>query len=230
MRETYLGSAAVLLFALFPFQVNDDALVVAPEAYKITLENEYVRVVQLSLAPGQKTAMHTHGGSPVVLVGFSEGRFKLTDATGKVREGQGKFGSVTYSPGHPMKHQSENVGTVPLRDFRVELKADPPRVNLQQDAVQLDPAHNKLETENDRVRVVRIKFGPGEKGPVVDKRPRVIVFLTDMDAQVISPEGRKETRKSKAGQVMWGAAGKQATENASDKAFEALVIELKGKE
>jgi hypothetical protein len=32
-----------------------------------------------------------------------------------------------------------------------------------EDPVKVDPKHYKVEFENDRVRVVRIKYGPGEK-------------------------------------------------------------------
>ena len=55
---------------------------------------------------------------------------------------------------------------------------------FDKDAVKLDPPHNKVLFENDRVRVVVVHFGLGEKGPVVDKRPRVIILLNDMHADV----------------------------------------------
>ena len=34
-----------------------------------------------------------------------------------------------------------------------------------QDAVAVDPAHHKVEFENDQVRVLRVTIAPGEKTP-----------------------------------------------------------------
>ena len=36
-------------------------------------------------------------------------------------------------------------------------------LGFAQDAVKVDPSHHKVEFENDQVRVLRIRFGPGEE-------------------------------------------------------------------
>ncbi|MGA8149381.1 MAG: hypothetical protein WB952_00270, partial [Terriglobales bacterium] len=47
------------------------------------------------------------------------------------------------------------------------------------DPVKVDPKHYKVEFENDRVRVVRIKYKPGEKSVMHSHPESVAVFLTD---------------------------------------------------
>jgi hypothetical protein len=112
----------------------------------------------------------------------------------------------------------------------VDLMAMPTQPVLEGDAVKLDRAHNEVLLENRRVRVVRIHFAPGESGPMVDKRPRVIFAVTDSHATVKFPDGRSETRDMKAGTVSFGDAGRQATKNTGTTPIENIVVELKGKE
>lgn len=103
------------------------------------------------------------------------------------------------------------------------------KTSFDRDAVKLDEAHNDVLLENDRIRIVSVHFKPGESGPIVDKRPRVIILLDDMHAIVTLPDGHGEPRDGKAGTVYWGNAGAQATKNIGDKSFENIVVELKGK-
>ena len=39
---------------------NLDAVKVAPESYKVLLENDRVRVLEYRIKPGYKNAMHSH--------------------------------------------------------------------------------------------------------------------------------------------------------------------------
>ena len=47
------------------------------------------------------------------------------------------------------------------------------------DPVQVDPKHYTVEVENERVRVLRIKYGPFEKSKMHGHPATVAVFLTD---------------------------------------------------
>ena len=61
MRSKFTGVIFFTsLFALRMPALAQDAVKVAPEHYKILLENEHVRVIENTLAPGEKDAMHTH--------------------------------------------------------------------------------------------------------------------------------------------------------------------------
>jgi hypothetical protein len=112
----------------------------------------------------------------------------------------------------------------------VGLKLAPPKFNMADDAVKADPTHNEILFENRRVRVLRIHFAPGELGPMVDKRPRVIFARYDSHATVTLPDGHNEIREMKAGAISFGNAGRQATKNTGTTPLENIVVELKSRD
>ena len=100
---------------------------------------------------------------------------------------------------------------------------------MAQDAAKLDPKHYKVEFENDRVRVLRITYGPHEKSVMHSHPASVAVFLTDSNVQMTMPDGKKTPATAKAGQVLWEDGIKHLPENLSDKPFELIQVELKPK-
>jgi hypothetical protein len=118
----------------------------------------------------------------------------------------------------------------PLKSIWIEFKSQPPQSPFDRDAVKLDPQHNLVLFENSHVRVVRVHFGLGEKGPVVHKRPRVIILLNDMHADVARREGDPPSpRDGKAGAIQWSLGGSQATMNRNETVLDNIVVEIKGK-
>jgi hypothetical protein len=64
------------------------------------------------------------------------------------------------------------------------------------DPGQVDPKRHKVEFESDRVRVVRIKYGPADS-----HSESIAVFLTEAHAKFTYPEGRTEDISASAGSV-----------------------------
>jgi quercetin dioxygenase-like cupin family protein len=100
---------------------------------------------------------------------------------------------------------------------------------MAQDTVQVDPKHNKVEVENDQVRVVRFHLGPKESTPMHSHPTNVLVALTDGHVKVTSADGKAREITRKAGDVTYRPAEKHTVENLSDKDYESIIIELKGK-
>jgi hypothetical protein len=97
----------------------------------------------------------------------------------------------------------------------------------QQDPTKADPSHYTLEFENDRVRVLRLRYGPHEKS-VMHAHPAVqVVFLTDADFRFNFPDGKSNEVHLQAGHTYWDPPTLHLPENLSDKPFEAIVIEVK---
>jgi quercetin dioxygenase-like cupin family protein len=103
-------------------------------------------------------------------------------------------------------------------------RVPPPTAN---DPVQADRRHYKVEFENDRVRVVRIQYGPGEKSVMHSHPESVAVFLTDAHAKFTYPDGRSEDIQANAGSVQHMDAFSHLPESLSSKPFEVIQIELK---
>lgn len=100
---------------------------------------------------------------------------------------------------------------------------------FSQDPVKVDAQHYKVESENAKVRILRIHYGPHEKSPMHYHPDSVAIFLTDSDVKFGLPGGKSEEKKSKAGDAVFTPAGKHAPENLSDQPFDVILVELKGK-
>jgi quercetin dioxygenase-like cupin family protein len=105
--------------------------------------------------------------------------------------------------------------------------ATQPSKGSSQDPTRVDSRHYTVELEDDKVRVLRVKYGPGEKS-VMHSHPALIgVMLTDSNIRFTYPDGRTETISGKAGQVLNFPAIEHLPENIGDALFEAVLIELK---
>lgn len=98
-----------------------DAPLVDPKHYHVELENEYVRVLRVTIGPHEKLALHKHPETGAVLVHLSDQNLRLTSADGTVRESRYKAGQIHWAP-PAAAHQDENLSDEPLRFIRVELK------------------------------------------------------------------------------------------------------------
>jgi quercetin dioxygenase-like cupin family protein len=100
---------------------------------------------------------------------------------------------------------------------------------LAQEPTKVDAKHYKVDFENDQVRVLKITYGPKEKSVMHEHPDAVAVFLTEGKVKFHLPDGKAIDSNVKAGTAKWTPAGKHLPENLSDKPFEVMLIELKGK-
>jgi quercetin dioxygenase-like cupin family protein len=96
-----------------------------------------------------------------------------------------------------------------------------------QDPVRVDSKHYTVELEDEKVRVVRVRYGPREKSVMHGHPALVGVMLTDGHIRMTYPDGRTEEITAKAGQVLHFPATEHLPENLGDRVFEAILIELK---
>ncbi len=100
---------------------------------------------------------------------------------------------------------------------------------LAQDPVEVDPGRYKVEFENDQVRVLRVRYGPHYKGKLHEHPAGVVIWLTDAEVRTTSYDGKTEELHPKAGETFWSGPAKHWGENLSDKAFEVIRVDIKGK-
>ncbi len=98
-----------------------------------------------------------------------------------------------------------------------------------QDAVKVDAKHYTVAFENDQVRVLKVHYGPGEKSSMHSHPNTVAVFVSDTKGRFTFPDGKTEDFNAKAGDVIWNDAKVHLPENTGDKAFDVVLVELKGK-
>ena len=98
------------------------------------------------------------------------------------------------------------------------------------DAVTADPAHYKLSFENDLVRVLRVKYGQGEKSVMHKHNASCVVFLTDQTFNFSLPDGTTEPASVPAGALGCGDGNVHLPQNISSAAAEFVMIEFKNRE
>ena len=84
----------------------------------VVLDNARVRVLEVNLAPGESTGMHSHGDNLVVFI--SGGKATQTMADGSTKAIDRKAGEVTWSD--PVTHDTTNTGKAAVRSLVIELK------------------------------------------------------------------------------------------------------------
>jgi len=97
-----------------------DPVKVAPNNYKVLLENDQVRVLEFHSKAGEKIPMHSHRAYIAYSISGS-GKTKFTSPDGKVTEREFQAGQATWNPAET--HASESSGEV--RALLIELKGVP---------------------------------------------------------------------------------------------------------
>lgn len=100
---------------------------------------------------------------------------------------------------------------------------------LAQDAAKADSKHYKVEFENARVRILRVKYGPHEKSVMHRHPDSIAIFQQDGRVKFTYPNGKTEEREMKAGQALFTPAVRHLPENLTDGDMEVILVELKTK-
>lgn len=98
------------------------------------------------------------------------------------------------------------------------------------DAVRADPAHYSVSFENELVRFVRVKYGPGEKSVMHRHSASCVVFLTDQTFNFTLPDGTTEPASVSAGALGCGDGNVHLPQNITSAAAEFIMVEFKDRE
>ena len=115
-RVLYLS---LFLFACAVPALAQDPVKVDPKHYKVEFENANVRVLRVTVGPGEKSIMHQHPNA--VAIFQTNGRVKFTFPDGKTEERDIVAGQTLWTPA--TTHQPENIGSSEFEVILVELKA-----------------------------------------------------------------------------------------------------------
>jgi quercetin dioxygenase-like cupin family protein len=123
MKRVHLLVSAVLFSASLLAQPAraQDPVKLDPKFYKVLLDNDRVRVLDVRLNPGEKSAQHSHPG--YVTYALSESKVKLTLADGKTEVIESKRGKALWHD--PVTLTVENIGPTESHILVIELKEPP---------------------------------------------------------------------------------------------------------
>ncbi len=97
-----------------------------------------------------------------------------------------------------------------------------------QDPLTLDPSHYTVVLENDRVRALRVRYGPMEGSPMHEHPPGIGVAMTNTKGKFQLPDGSvREASGTPAGSVFWRAATRHSNRNMLSTSVEMIEMDLK---
>ena len=98
------------------------------------------------------------------------------------------------------------------------------------DAVTADPTHYSVSFENELVRFVRVKYGPGEKSAMHKHSASCVIFLTDQTFNFTLPDGTTDPASVSAGALGCGDGNVHLPQNITTVPAEFIMVEFKDRE
>lgn len=180
------------------------------------LDVEKARVYVATLQPRTPSSSPNGHATNRVLIYMDDGVMTRREGTGPLETITFKRGDVRWRPASGA-YVAENTSDHPIRILEIDLKGRPsgPLPATRLDPPVVDPAHYKVDFENDQVRVLRIHFEGRDKGAEHEHiLNRVVFYLNDQAG-------------AKADDVRMAGAAVHTEQNQGDTAANRIAVELK---
>ena len=96
-----------------------------------------------------------------------------------------------------------------------------------QDLAKVSPAQTQVMLDNDKVRVLKLVYKPGEKVPLHSHPAVVVIYMTPCKSTFHSTDGEAGEHELAAGTVRWSPGTTHVNENTGTTVCEVMLIELK---
>lgn len=235
--------ALLITTALAPRSIAQDPFVVAPKAYKLEFENDWVRVVRVRYEPFEKLPAHDHPKRQAIFVYLNDGgpvRFKHVEGVSgdyAATRPPTKAGAYRLAGIQPENHEVENLSDVASLFLQVELKTEPVepktfrgRFFPEFAAKQQDGNYRKVEFENAQARITRLFCAARSKCDAIElsSYPALLVALSPLQFKTTGDDASH--LKLEKGQSKWFEPGSSRQwQNTGDGRAEQLLIEFKSK-
>jgi len=197
------------------------------EVSEVILENDYVRVMRVTLEPGQSVTPHE--GLPRTILSLND--YTIDWMEGGEEKGQKSWNSGDAHWHEGGMHAASNVGESTARFAVVARKATPmPACEddaLEQDIHVVAPDKAEIIFENEHVRVTQVTVPAGELIPEHSGTNRVIYSLSSYDMDYRA-EGEEETSNTfQMGDAHWHETCRHSLTNPGDTEAQFVVFALK---
>jgi quercetin dioxygenase-like cupin family protein len=219
---------AVVIFSLTGLSwlsIQSPVPVLNEPRHHLKFENEYVRVFDVVVPPGDTTLFHIHSND-YAYVGIGPATLKAEVlGSGAIQDLILKDGEARFTKG-PITHRVTNIASSPFRNITIEILKSPGAVGAS--TPDTSPGHSVV-LENDRIRIERLILEPGQYTNVhTHNLSALSVFLTNARVEITSPAGKPETIDYKPGDFRWRAAPvTHSIKNIGSTRFEAIGVDWK---
>lgn len=215
---------ALLLAGLLPAIVQSPVPVDNEPRHHLKFENQYVRVFDVMVPPGDATLFHIHSND-YVFVTIGDALLKNEVMGSEPADLILKNEEARFTKG-PFTHRVTNVAITPFHNITVEILGTPGRAAAS--TPDNSPGHS-IVLDNDRVRIERLVLEPGQSTNMhTHGLSALSVFLSNAKILVESAGQKPETIEYKRGDFRWRAAPvTHSLKNIGSTTFDAVGIDLK---
>jgi beta-alanine degradation protein BauB len=211
MRSRPLLSTLLFTAITLAAQTTSEVEISSEPHHHPALENAYVRVFKVEVAPHQATLMHRHRHDYVfVSLGPAEIANEVAGKPPlKLREGETRF-----TPGN-FAHIARNLAATPFRNVTIEFLKDeearktlPPKWDEERGMQVLEGGTQDILFVQDGVRVSEVDLQPGGLLPRHHHAgPHLVVAVSDLDMRSDVEGKGPSTQQLKAGDIAWVEGG-----------------------
>ena len=202
---------------------------VSPQIYEVLLENEAVKVMKVTFAPGQEDNMHDHYPFTGYLI--NGGKAQVTMPDGKVNEREFPSGFIAHN-GNGIRHKVKNIGSNEINIILIEHKklGSTPTfendVNLSAHAVS--PDIYEIVHEDELIKVYKATFPAGSSDNVHEHGMNTAYVITGGKVQIAGPDGSVNERNIPDGAVLHSdKMVRHQVKNIGDTDIKVLIAEYK---
>jgi quercetin dioxygenase-like cupin family protein len=188
--------------------------------HHVRFENEYVRVMETRLAPGEETLPHSHPIEAAVIF-LTDGRMRIEHEDGTSQESSLEANTVAFGAAETV-HRAVNIGAETLRVVSIEILTRPPAGFVAGEEHELILRPSDIMLENDKVTMSRFRVAPGGIAHVPNPTAMIVVAVTK--GVVVTSDS---TTALLTGGVHWCDQGQIELCGDADGVFETIIVSLK---
>lgn len=223
MLVCFIAAASTALSAQPMSKMHPDPHVAGPDIYRMVLENESMRMYEVTFKPGAKIAQHSHPDHVAFIV--SGGTLRVTQPGKEAQIFQLKTGEAAFLPAQ--SHDAANTGTTEVKLATVELRKPGAPAPAGTEPHKAGPTIYRSVFENERVRVFEVTFEKGAKIASHSHPDHAVYVLDGGKLRIASPGSAPQDLDLKAGEGAYLPAQAHTAQNIGDTRVRLIVYELK---
>ena len=198
----------------------------SPDVYKVLFDNEDVKVLEVTFAPGQSDNMHDHHPMTIHVIKGGKVQGTLPDGTVSEREIPDGF---TGHQAKGVRHQMKNIGNNEMKILLIEEKKTRPKTKVNENFLHPEstsPDIYEILLENEHVKVMMVTFEAGEGDQMHDHNPMTFHVIQGGKAKVTMPDGTVNEREIPSGFTGYNPEGQRhQVTNIGDSQVRILLVE-----
>ena len=189
MKKLFISTVLIFFIACSSSDISLLPEKVSPDVYKVLLENDDIKILEVTFAPGQSDNMHEHYPATVYIVEGGKAQVTLPDGT--VNEINPPSDFVLHNP-EKAKHQVKNIGDNTMKIILFERKNTRAVTDTKEELIlpeEVSPDVYKVLLDNEEVKVTEVTFKPGQGDEMHQHGVMSIYGITGGKLKNTSPDG-----------------------------------------